>query len=87
MTARYYTNEDGTVDEATKEAVLAPMARFVPLRRVGRTADIAYCVLYLASDASSFVTGQMISPNGGVSMSDGAPVSRRPEPDARRRAA
>ena len=49
-------------------AVLAPMARHAPLRRVGETADIAYCVLYLASDASSFVTGQLLSPNGGVSM-------------------
>jgi 3-oxoacyl-[acyl-carrier protein] reductase len=68
MTARYYTKEDGTVDEAMKEAVLSPMARAVPLRRVGLTADIAYCVLYLASDASSYVTGQMISPNGGASM-------------------
>jgi 3-oxoacyl-[acyl-carrier protein] reductase len=68
MTARYYTKEDGTVDEAMKEAVLTPMARHVPLRRVGSTADIAYCVLYLASDASSYVTGQMISPNGGASM-------------------
>jgi|HubBroStandDraft_6_1064221.scaffolds.fasta_scaffold684100_1 3-oxoacyl-[acyl-carrier protein] reductase len=68
MTARYYTSEDGTVDEAMKEAVLAPMARYVPLRRVGLTPDIAYCVLYLASDASSYVTGQMISPNGGASM-------------------
>ena len=68
MTARYYTGEDGTVDEAMKEAVLSPMARHVPLRRVGLTNDIAYCVLYLASDASSFITGQLISPNGGASM-------------------
>jgi 3-oxoacyl-[acyl-carrier protein] reductase len=68
MTARYYTNADGTTDEATKDAVLAPMAKFAPLRRVGETNDIAYCVLYLASDASSFVTGQLISPNGGVAM-------------------
>jgi 3-oxoacyl-[acyl-carrier protein] reductase len=68
MTARYYTGADGTVDEAMKEAVLSPMARHVPLRRVGLTPDIAYCVLYLASDASSYVTGQMISPNGGASM-------------------
>ena len=37
MTARYYTSEDGTVDEAMKEAVLSPMARLVPLRRVGLT--------------------------------------------------
>jgi len=68
MTARYYTNPDGTVDEQTKEAVLAPMAKSAPLRRVGETADIAFCVLYLAADASSFVTGQLVSPNGGVSM-------------------
>jgi 3-oxoacyl-[acyl-carrier protein] reductase len=68
MTARYYTGPDGTEDVALKEAVLKPMARYVPLRRVGETTDIAYCVLYLASDASSYVTGQMISPNGGASM-------------------
>ncbi|MGP0032551.1 MAG: SDR family NAD(P)-dependent oxidoreductase [Acidimicrobiales bacterium] len=68
MTARYYTAADGTVDEAAKAAVLAPMAKFAPLRRVGATPDIAYCVLYLASDASSFVTGQLLSPNGGVAM-------------------
>ena len=69
MTARYYTNPDGTVNEAAKAATLAPMARYAPLRRVGETADVAYGVLYLASDASSFVTGQLLSPNGGVSMS------------------
>ena len=68
MTARYYRNPDGSVNEEMKAAVLAPMARYAPLRRVGTTSDIAYCVLYLASDASNFVTGQLLSPNGGVSM-------------------
>jgi len=68
MTARYYRNADGSVNEELKSAVLTPMARYAPLRRVGTTSDIAYCVLYLASDASSFVTGQLLSPNGGVSM-------------------
>ena len=68
MTARYYTRADGTIDEETKAAMLAPMAKFAPLRRVGVTSDIGYCVLYLASDASSFVTGQLLSPNGGVAM-------------------
>jgi 3-oxoacyl-[acyl-carrier protein] reductase len=68
MTARYYTRPDGTIDEDTKAALLAPMAKFAPLRRVGETSDVAYCVLYLASDASSFVTGQLLSPNGGVAM-------------------
>jgi 3-oxoacyl-[acyl-carrier protein] reductase len=68
MTARYYVRADGTVDEDLKEKVLGPMRRFAPLRRVGEPADIAYCVLYLASDASSFLTGQLLSPNGGVAM-------------------
>jgi 3-oxoacyl-[acyl-carrier protein] reductase len=68
MTARYYVRPDGTVDEEMKAAVLGPMAKFAPLRRVGETSDVAYCVLYLASDASSFLTGQLISPNGGVAM-------------------
>jgi 3-oxoacyl-[acyl-carrier protein] reductase len=68
MTARYYTKPDGSIDEDAKAAVLAPMAKFSPLRRVGETTDIGYCVLYLASDASSFVTGQLLSPNGGVAM-------------------
>ncbi len=68
MTARYYTNPDGSANEEMKAAVLTPMARHAPLRRVGLTNDVAYCVLYLASDASSFVTGQLISPNGGVAM-------------------
>src|ERR1700722_4339464 len=68
MTARYYTKPDGSIDEDVKAAVLAPMAKFAPLRRVGVTSDIGYCVLYLASDASSFVTGQLLSPNGGVAM-------------------
>jgi 3-oxoacyl-[acyl-carrier protein] reductase len=68
MTARYYTRPDGSIDEEAMSAVLAPMAKSTPLRRVGLTSDIGYCVLYLASDASSFVTGQLLSPNGGAAM-------------------
>ena len=68
MTSRYYRRPDGTIDEDMKEQVLAPMRKFSPLRRVGDPVDIAFCVLYLASDASSFLTGQSLSPNGGVAM-------------------
>ena len=66
MTSRYYTSADGTEDQAMKDLVLAPMAKFAPLRRVGTPDDIAHAVLYLASDLSSFVTGQLLAPNGGV---------------------
>ncbi|MFF8789440.1 SDR family NAD(P)-dependent oxidoreductase [Streptomyces sp. NPDC015125] len=45
-----------------------PMIRMSPLGRVGEPADIAHTVLHLASDASSFMTGQILRPNGGVAM-------------------
>ena len=68
MTARHFVNPDGSVDEERKEAALAPMRKRTPLGDVGRPDDIAYAVLYLCSDAARFVTGQILRPNGGVSM-------------------
>ncbi|MEU6284681.1 SDR family NAD(P)-dependent oxidoreductase [Streptomyces sp. NPDC047028] len=44
------------------------MARMSPLGRVGEPEDVAHSVLYLASDASAFTTGQILRPNGGVAM-------------------
>ncbi|MFF4351298.1 SDR family NAD(P)-dependent oxidoreductase [Streptomyces sp. NPDC001530] len=44
------------------------MARLSPLSRVGEPEDIAHAVLHLASDASTFTTGQILRPNGGVAM-------------------
>ncbi|MFF8373308.1 SDR family NAD(P)-dependent oxidoreductase [Streptomyces lydicus] len=45
-----------------------PMIRMSPLGRVGEPEDVAHAVLHLASDASSFTTGQILRPNGGVAM-------------------
>jgi 3-oxoacyl-[acyl-carrier protein] reductase len=39
-----------------------------PLRRWGRPEDVAGAAVYLASDAASFLTGQLIMVNGGVVM-------------------
>ncbi|MGW8987761.1 SDR family NAD(P)-dependent oxidoreductase [Streptomyces parvus] len=46
----------------------ATMARISPLGRVGEPEDVAHTVLHLASDASAFMTGQILRPNGGVAM-------------------
>lgn len=39
-----------------------------PLRRIGRPEDVASAVVFLASDAASFVTGQTLSVSGGYTM-------------------
>jgi 3-oxoacyl-[acyl-carrier protein] reductase len=36
-----------------------------PMRRLGQPDDIAWAAVYLASDEAKFVTGQVLSPNGG----------------------
>lgn len=40
-----------------------------PMGRFGDTDDIAWAAVYLASDEAKFVTGQVLSPNGGFVMS------------------
>jgi NAD(P)-dependent dehydrogenase (short-subunit alcohol dehydrogenase family) len=49
------------------------IAASTPLGRAGRPADIAYPILFLASDASAFVTGQTFAVDGGPVM--GGPSS------------
>lgn len=68
MSSSMYRNSGGQVDPAMREAVIGQMVRMSPLGLVGKTSDIAHAVLYLASDASRFVTGQILSVNGGASM-------------------
>lgn len=36
-----------------------------PLRRLGRAEEIAEAIFFLGSDRASFITGQILSPNGG----------------------
>jgi NAD(P)-dependent dehydrogenase (short-subunit alcohol dehydrogenase family) len=43
----------------------ARVAEETPVRREGAPEDIAHAIAYLASEEASFVTGQILSPNGG----------------------
>ncbi len=49
-----FTNED-----------IAALAEETPLGRIGKPQDIAAAALFLASDESSFITGQVLGVNGG----------------------
>ncbi len=44
------------------------MAKAYPLRRLGKAEDVANAVMFLASDAASWITGQAISVDGGYTM-------------------
>lgn len=52
--------------ESVPEKVLDDIRAKTPLRRLGKPEDIANAYLFLASDESSFVTGQVIAVNGGL---------------------
>jgi 3-oxoacyl-[acyl-carrier protein] reductase len=68
MTAAAWTGADGAVDEEQRAQVVGSRRAGSPLGLVGEPADIAYAMLYLASDAARFVTGTVVRPNGGVHM-------------------
>ncbi len=68
MTTGHFNLPDGSPDETMENALVSAMRKGAPLRSVGEPEDIAAAVLYLASDASRFMTGQVIRPNGGVAM-------------------
>jgi 7-alpha-hydroxysteroid dehydrogenase len=50
----------------TDEAIRSEMIETTPLKRLGEVEDIAIGALYLASDASSFVTGKVLEIDGGL---------------------
>jgi NAD(P)-dependent dehydrogenase (short-subunit alcohol dehydrogenase family) len=53
----------GDADPATNKAV-----RFIPMKRTGQADEVAPLALYLASDASSYVSGQVLYVDGGLSV-------------------
>jgi 3-oxoacyl-[acyl-carrier protein] reductase len=64
----HFVDDAGDVDQVRFEAYLEWAATLAPVARVGAPAEVAWMILYLASDAASFVTGQIMRPNGGSSM-------------------
>ena len=54
--------------DALPEKVRQEMAAQIPLERFGTADDIANAVVFLATDASAYITGQVLAVNGGMYM-------------------
>ncbi len=57
-----HTDMNGHLDGDT----LSALAEETPLGRIGTPREVADTILYLAGEGSSFVTGQLLQPNGGI---------------------
>ena len=55
------TDMNAWLSEEAKQTIYVA----TPLRRLGHAEEIAEAILFLGSDRASFVTGQILSPNGG----------------------
>lgn len=51
-----------------KDEVKENIAKTIPLKRMGTTKDVANAVKFLASEDSSYITGQVINIDGGMLM-------------------
>ena len=58
------TDMTAHLDEATKEKMFAT----IPLARLGSAEDVAQAVVFLASDAAAYITGEVLKVNGGMYM-------------------
>ena len=53
---------------AVPDAVKEALVKAIPQRRLGRPEEVADAVLYFAGDGASYVTGQVLSVSGGLTM-------------------
>jgi 3-oxoacyl-[acyl-carrier protein] reductase len=68
FTQRHLKNPDGSLNQERYDGFVAAMQKTSPLGLVGEALDQAWLVLYLASDASRFCTGQIWRANGGAAI-------------------
>lgn len=59
---------DTDMNAHLSEEDMKNLAEEIPMKRIGSAQDVAALICFLASDKSGYITGQVISPNGGMVM-------------------
>ena len=75
-TARYAINvncvcpgpTDTPLMAAVPDKVKDALIKAIPLRRLGRPEEVADAIVFFAGDRSAYVTGQVLSVSGGLTM-------------------
>ena len=57
---------DTDMTKSLPERTLSELAQSIPMRHLGRPEDVSGIVLFLASEEASYITGQVISVDGGL---------------------
>ena len=60
---------DTPLFQGQPEKMREALVRAIPLKRLARPEDLADAILFFASDRSSYITGQVLSVSGGLTMS------------------
>jgi NAD(P)-dependent dehydrogenase (short-subunit alcohol dehydrogenase family) len=64
------TETEGVLEVWKTPAMIAQAAREVPLQRLGRPEEVAWAVIFLASDRADFITGETLYVSGGPRVSN-----------------
>ena len=59
---------DTDMTAALPEAAKASLLSSIPMQKLGTPEDIAHCVAFLASDEAGYITGQVLSVDGGMNI-------------------
>ena len=58
------TDMTSVLEDKTKETIMS----HIPLKRMGSVEDVSNLAVFLASDLASYITGQVITVDGGMVM-------------------